>query len=113
MVVANEAEKIQKNAQLIAMLDCYLSFAECADEFNYVKPEITNSDELSIKNGRHPVVERILPAGDKFTPNDYFLKNSDTQIIILTGPNMAGKSVLSSSNWSNCSPRANWIFCTR
>lgn len=93
LVVANEAEKIQKNAQLIAMLDCYLSFAECADEFNYVKPEITNSDELSVKNGRHPVVERILPAGDKFTPNDYFLKNSDTQIIILTGPNMAGKSV--------------------
>ncbi|MBK8945885.1 MAG: DNA mismatch repair protein MutS [Ignavibacteriae bacterium] len=93
LAVANEAEKIQKNAQLIGMLDCYLSFAECADEYNYVKPEISNEEEILITNGRHPVVERILPAGEKFTPNDYNLNNSETQIIILTGPNMAGKSV--------------------
>ncbi|MBK7106163.1 MAG: DNA mismatch repair protein MutS [Ignavibacteriae bacterium] len=93
LAVANEAEKIQKNAQLIGMLDCYLSFAECADEYNYVKPEISNDEEILITNGRHPVVERILPAGEKFTPNDYNLNNSETQIIILTGPNMAGKSV--------------------
>ncbi len=91
--VANEAEKIQKNAQLIGMIDCYLSLAECANEYNYVKPTIDDSESIEVINGRHPVVERILPAGEKFTPNSYLLNNSDTQIIILTGPNMAGKSV--------------------
>lgn len=91
--VANQAENIQKNAQLIGMLDCYLSLAECATEYGYVKPSITDSEIISIKDGRHPVVERILNAGEKFTPNDYHMDNSDTQIIVLTGPNMAGKSV--------------------
>ena len=91
--VANQAENIQKNAQLIGMLDCYLSLAECANDYGYVKPSINDSEIISIKDGRHPVVERILPAGEKFTPNDYELSNSDTQIIVLTGPNMAGKSV--------------------
>lgn len=91
--VASKAEKIQQNAQLIAMLDCYLSLAECAAEYKYVKPKITESENIEIIKGRHPVVERILPADEKFTPNDYSLSNSDTQIIILTGPNMAGKSV--------------------
>jgi DNA mismatch repair protein MutS len=93
LAIANEAEKIQNNAQLIGMLDCYLSLAECASSYNYIKPEITDSEEIVITQSRHPVVEQILPAGDKFTPNDYFLSNSDSQIIILTGPNMAGKSV--------------------
>ena len=93
LVVANEAKKIQENAQLIGMLDCYLSFAEVAQEYNYVKPQIDESDRIKITQGRHPVVERILPPGEKFTANDYALNNSDTQIIILTGPNMAGKSV--------------------
>ncbi len=93
LAVANEAEKIQKNAQLIGMLDCYLSLAECASSYGYVKPEITDCEEIAIIQGRHPVVEQILPAGEKFTPNDYQLSNSDCQIIILTGPNMAGKSV--------------------
>jgi DNA mismatch repair protein MutS len=93
LTVANEAENVQNNAKLIGMLDCYLSLAECAAEYKYVKPEINESDIIEIKQGRHPVVERILPAGEKFTPNDYYLDNSDTQIIILTGPNMAGKSV--------------------
>lgn len=91
--VANEAENIQKNAQLIGMLDCYLSLAECATDYGYVKPNITDTETISIKDGRHPVVERILTAGEKFTPNDYHMSNSDTQIIVLTGPNMAGKSV--------------------
>ncbi|WKZ70768.1 MAG: DNA mismatch repair protein MutS [Melioribacteraceae bacterium] len=91
--VALETERIQLNANLIAMLDCYLSFAECAEQYNYVKPTIDDSDELDIKNGRHPVVERILSPGEKFTPNNCRLSNSDNQIIILTGPNMAGKSV--------------------
>jgi len=91
--VAAETEAIQENARLIAMLDCYLSFAECAEAYNYVLPEINNSDKIEITQGRHPVVERILPPGEKFTPNDSVLSNDDTQIIILTGPNMAGKSV--------------------
>ncbi len=93
LIVANEAKKIQENAQLIGMLDCYLSFAEVAQEYNYVKPQIDESDRIKITQGRHPVVERILPPGEKFTANDYDLDNADTQIIILTGPNMAGKSV--------------------
>jgi len=93
LAVANEAEKIQNNAQLIGMLDCYLSLAECANDYHYVKPIIDDSEIIEIKQGRHPVVERILPASEKFTPNDYKLETSDTQIVILTGPNMAGKSV--------------------
>jgi DNA mismatch repair protein MutS len=91
--VAAETEAIQENAKLIAMLDVYLSFADCAEEYKYVKPEVNNSDEIKIVNGRHPVVEQILPPGEKFTPNDCNLSNNDTQIILLTGPNMAGKSV--------------------
>ncbi len=93
LTVANEAERVQNNARLIGMLDCYLSLAECASDYNYVKPIISDSEEIKITQGRHPVVERILPVGEKFTPNDYELSNSNTQIIVLTGPNMAGKSV--------------------
>lgn len=91
--VSAETLKIQTNARLIAMLDCYTSFADCAVEYNYVKPEINQSDTIEITDGRHPVVERILPADEKFVGNNCVLSNSDNQIIILTGPNMAGKSV--------------------
>ncbi len=91
--VAAETEAIQENAKLIAMLDAYLSFAECAEAYEYIKPEINESDNINIVNGRHPVVEQILSHGDKFTPNDSKLSNDETQIILLTGPNMAGKSV--------------------
>ncbi len=91
--IANEAEAIQNNARLIAMLDCFISFAECAEQYNYTKPLITNSTKIKIIEGRHPVVERVLPPGEKFTPNSCELDNENTQIIILTGPNMAGKSV--------------------
>ena len=90
---ASEAEAIQENARLIAMLDCYQSFAACADEYKYVRPEINDSDLICIIDGRHPVVERILPPGEKFTPNSTRLSSTEEQIIILTGPNMAGKSV--------------------
>ncbi|MFA7419117.1 MAG: DNA mismatch repair protein MutS [Melioribacteraceae bacterium] len=93
IAAAQEAEAIQENAQLIAMLDCYQSLAECAVEYNYTKPELNNSDTLEIIDGRHPVVERILPPGEKYTPNSCKLSSSEEQIIILTGPNMAGKSV--------------------
>jgi DNA mismatch repair protein MutS len=92
-LVAAQTEAIQENAGLIAMLDCYVSFAECAVAYDYVKPEMNDSEEIEIVQGRHPVVERILPPGEKFTPNDCRMSNSDTQIVILTGPNMAGKSV--------------------
>lgn len=91
--VAAETEVIQETAQLIAMLDCYQSLAECASEYNYSKPELNNSDALEIIEGRHPVVERILPPGEKFTPNNCKLSSAEEQIVILTGPNMAGKSV--------------------
>ena len=91
--VANEAEIIQKNARVIAMLDCLNSFAQCAEEYNYIKPTMDESNKVNIVQGRHPVVERILDPGNKFTPNDCLLDNEDQQIILLTGPNMAGKSV--------------------
>jgi len=91
--VASETESIQNNARLIGMLDCFYSFAESAEKYNYIKPMINESDKINIQDGRHPVVERILSAGEKFTPNDCNLSNSEDQIIIITGPNMAGKSV--------------------
>ncbi|MEJ2196906.1 MAG: DNA mismatch repair protein MutS, partial [Ignavibacteriaceae bacterium] len=93
LVAAAQVNIIQKNAKYIAMLDCFISFANCAEAYNYTKPKITEGQELKINKGRHPVVERILSPGDKFTPNDCTLDNADSQIIILTGPNMAGKSV--------------------
>lgn len=92
-LVALEAEAIQTNARFIGMLDVFLSFAECAEDYNYVKPEVNDEDEIEILQGRHPVVERILSPGEKFTPNDCMLNNTEQQIILLTGPNMAGKSV--------------------
>ncbi len=93
LTVASEAEPIQQNARLIAMLDCFVSFAECAEQYNYVRPELSDNTIIEIIEGRHPVVERILPPGEKFTPNSCKLDNENDQIIILTGPNMAGKSV--------------------
>ena len=93
VLISYQTEKIQSNAKLIGMLDVFCSFAEVAEKYNYVKPEINNEKEINIIKGRHPVVERILPPGEKFTPNDCRLNNDDQQIILLTGPNMAGKSV--------------------
>jgi DNA mismatch repair protein MutS len=93
VAAAMKAKEIQENARLIAMLDCYLSFAACAEEYGYTKPEIDEGTDLEIEDGRHPVVERILPPGEKFTPNSCKLDKENDQIIILTGPNMAGKSV--------------------
>ena len=87
------AEQIQQNGRLIAELDCYQSFAQCAEDYDYTRPLLDESGVIDIKEGRHPVVERILPPGEKFHPNSTYLSNDETQIIILTGPNMAGKSV--------------------
>jgi DNA mismatch repair protein MutS len=91
--ISQKTSEIQQNAKLIAMLDVFNSFAEIAEKYNYVKPEINEGSLIDIKKGRHPVVERILPPGEKFTPNDCYLDNESQQIILLTGPNMAGKSV--------------------
>jgi len=85
---------IQLDAQLIAQLDVLLCFACIAIKNYYVKPEINSSDILDIKGGRHPVIEKNLPPGEEYITNDVFLDNETQQIIIITGPNMAGKSAL-------------------
>lgn len=86
--------QIQQNARLLATLDCLLSFSLVAKNNNYCKPKISDTDSLEIKDGRHPVIEKQLPAGESYVPNDIFLDNESQQIIIITGPNMAGKSAL-------------------
>ncbi|KAB4009814.1 DNA mismatch repair protein MutS, partial [Bacteroides uniformis] len=86
---------IQINANQIARLDCLLSFATAARENNYIRPVIADDDVLEIHQGRHPVIEKQLPIGEKYIANDVMLVDSQTQqIIIITGPNMAGKSAL-------------------
>lgn len=85
---------IQENARLIAQLDCLVSFSVAAKNFNYAKPEVDDSTALDIKAGRHPVIERKLPSEQEYIPNDVFLDDESQQIIIITGPNMAGKSAL-------------------
>jgi DNA mismatch repair protein MutS len=85
---------IQLNAYLVAQLDCQLSFATISTENNYCKPLITEDYTIEIKGGRHPVIELNLPVGESYISNDIFLDNKKQQIIILTGPNMSGKSAL-------------------
>ncbi len=92
--VSDYIQPIQLNANLIARLDCLLSFSTVALQNNYVRPEINNSYVIDIKNGRHPVIEKKLPLGEKYIANDVYLDNDDQQIIIITGPNMSGKSAL-------------------
>jgi DNA mismatch repair protein MutS len=92
--MADYIQPIQHNASLIARLDCLFSFAQTANENNYVRPEINESFILDIKNGRHPVIERRLPVGEAYIANDVLLDNNDQQIIMITGPNMSGKSAI-------------------
>ena len=84
----------QVNSSIVAQLDVLLSFAEAANKFSYVKPKVDDSLELAITNGRHPVIERQLPVGEEYVPNSVLLNNDKQQIMIITGPNMAGKSAL-------------------
>jgi DNA mismatch repair protein MutS len=91
---AEYVEPIQLNANLVAQIDCLQSFAQTAIANNYVKPEIDDSYVLDIKKGRHAVIESQLPPGEKYIPNDVFLDTKKQQIIIITGPNMSGKSAL-------------------
>ena len=86
--------QIQINANQIARLDCLLSFANVARENNYIRPVIEDNDVLDIRQGRHPVIEKQLPIGEKYIANDVMLDSDTQQIIIITGPNMAGKSAL-------------------
>ncbi|MBX0335502.1 DNA mismatch repair protein MutS [Pontibacter sp. HSC-14F20] len=86
--------QIQQNAKVIAVIDCLSAFAGIAVAGNYVKPEVCDSHVLDIKKGRHPVIEKQLPLGEEYVPNDIYLDNEEQQVIIITGPNMAGKSAL-------------------
>ena len=86
--------QIQINANLLAHTDCLLSFAKISEENRYVRPVIDDSDVIDIKQGRHPVIETQLPLGESYVPNDVYLDTEKQQIMMITGPNMAGKSAL-------------------
>ncbi|MFO7670806.1 MAG: DNA mismatch repair protein MutS [Bacteroidales bacterium] len=92
MGISSSVEAIQMNASLIARLDCLLSFARIALDYNYCRPEVNESTTIEISEGRHPVIERQLPADEAYVTNDVRLNDDDQQIVILTGPNMSGKS---------------------
>ena len=85
---------IQLDANLVAQLDCLMSFALCARDFGYCRPVVDESESIDIKQGRHPVIECMLPVGQEYVANDVLLNPDEQQIIIITGPNMAGKSAL-------------------
>jgi len=94
LALAEYTEAIQLNASLIARMDCLLSYAKSADVHNYHKPEINDSLSLHIHQGRHPVIEQQLPADEQYVANDVLLDNDNQQIMMITGPNMSGKSAL-------------------
>jgi DNA mismatch repair protein MutS len=93
-IASNYITKLQQNANLIAKLDCLLSFSKSALENNYVKPEVNESLIIDIKEGRHPVIEKQLPPGEVYVSNSVYLDDQTQQIMMLTGPNMSGKSEL-------------------
>jgi DNA mismatch repair protein MutS len=92
--VSEFVEPIQLDAMLVARLDCLVSFADIALKYNYVRPTIDDSFVLDIKDGRHPVIEQMMPAGESYIANDVYLDRDKQQIIVITGPNMSGKSAL-------------------
>jgi DNA mismatch repair protein MutS len=94
MIIADYIRPIQHNASLIAQIDCLMSFAKIAIKNEYCRPTITEDGKIDIKEGRHPVIEQQLPLGESYIPNDVYLDNDDQQILMITGPNMAGKSAL-------------------
>lgn len=94
VALAEYTPQIQINANLIARLDCLLSFAMAAREHNYIRPVVDDSFVIDIRQGRHPVIETQMPVGERYIPNDVYIDNETQQIIIITGPNMAGKSAL-------------------
>ena len=94
MAVSEFVEPIQVDASLVARIDCLVSFADIALKYNYVRPEIDDSYVIDIKEGRHPVIEQMMPVGESYIANDVYLDRDRQQIIIITGPNMSGKSAL-------------------
>ena len=92
--VARHTDALQRNALLLGKMDCYAALADAAVRFGYVRPAVHDGRTLEIEGGRHPVVEQALPAGEPFIPNSIYLDPDDAQIILITGPNMAGKSVV-------------------
>ena len=94
MAMQEFTPQIQINANLIAHIDCLLSFAKTAELHHYIRPTIDTSGVIDIRQGRHPVIETQLPLGEKYVPNDIMLDSGQQQIMIITGPNMAGKSAL-------------------
>ncbi len=90
--VAGYSETIQENGRRMGQLDCLLSMAQTAEAYRYVKPNIVDRNQIIIEEGRHPVVEQLLPPGEPFIPNGVEIDNEENQILIITGPNMAGKS---------------------
>lgn len=94
MCLMEYIEPIQMNANLIARIDCLLSFAKVAQLNKYIRPEVNDSDVIDIKAGRHPVIEKQLPPGETYVANDVYLDDEKQQVIMITGPNMAGKSAL-------------------
>ncbi|WP_297336405.1 DNA mismatch repair protein MutS [Algoriphagus sp.] len=91
---AKYVTEIQQNARIIGTLDVLLSFAKVALSNNYCRPKVSDTESLEIKDGRHPVIEKQLPPGEEYIPNDIYLDHDSQQIMIITGPNMAGKSAL-------------------
>ncbi len=92
--IADYIGTIQQNAHILARLDCFLSFATLSEKYGYVRPEINDTLAVDIRQGRHPVIETQLPLGEAYVPNDLFIDNDTAQILLITGPNMAGKSAL-------------------
>ena len=94
MTAVEYVQHIQENSRLVAQIDCLNSFADVAITNKYCKPEISEGYAIDIKAGRHPVIEKKLKVGDKYIPNDVYLDNEEQQIMVITGPNMSGKSAL-------------------
>lgn len=94
LAMADYIQPVQYNSVLVARIDCLLSFAKVAEKLNYTRPTLDNSFVIDIRNGRHPVIEQHLPLGEDYVPNDVYLDNEEQQLIVITGPNMSGKSAL-------------------
>ena len=92
--MANDISPIQMNAQILGRLDCLFSFSVIADKYTYCRPEINEGLSLDIEKGRHPVIEQALPVGENYISNDIHLNDQNQQIMMITGPNMSGKSAL-------------------
>ena len=92
--LARYAAPIQADASVVARLDCLLSFATQAVERNYCRPDVNDSQTIDIREGRHPVIETLMKVGEQYVPNDIRLDDSSQQVIVITGPNMSGKSAL-------------------